>query len=97
MRDDPREGSLGCGFHMFEQIVRRFDGIRAVAQLWNTASRMDGHCLDDLLDACDAPDIGQLRPCKLGLCLSLWFLMHTTLQCITPYLLLAKPLYFTMP
>src|SRR5215211_8375018 len=88
---------LGRGFPMFEQIVRRFDGIWAATQLWNTASRMDSHRLGDLLDACDAPDIGQLRPCKLGLCPSLWFLVHTTLQCITPYLLLAKPLYFTMP
>ena len=77
---------LGCGVLVFEKIVRRFDGIRTVTQLWNTASRMNGHRLGDGLDACDAPDIGQFRSCKLGLCPALWFLMYTNLQCITPYL-----------
>ena len=72
---------LGCGVLVFEKIVRRFDGIRTVTQLWNTASRMNGHRLGDCLDACDAPDICQLRPRKLFFCPSLWFLVHTNLQC----------------
>ena len=60
----PHQGSMsrlnvrGRGFRVFEKIVRRFDGIRAVTQLWDSASRMDGHRLSDRLDACDAPDIG---------------------------------------
>ena len=87
----------GRGVRVFEKIVRRFDGIRAATQLGETPSRMDCHRLCDRLDACDAPDIGQLRACKLGICPSLWVLVYTTLQCITPYLLLAKSLYFTMP
>jgi hypothetical protein len=52
---------------------------------------MDGHRFCDLLDACDPPDIGQFRPCKLFFCPSLWFLAHINLQCITPSLVLGKP------
>src|SRR5215813_7784106 len=88
---------LGCGCLVFKKVVRRFDGIGAATQLGDTTSRMDGHRLCDLLDACDAPDIGQLRSCKMFFCPSLWFLVHTHWQCITPYLSLRKPLYFTMP
>jgi len=58
---------------------------------------MDGHRLSARLDACDAPDIGQLRPCNLFFYPSLGFWVHTNLPCITPYLSLVKPLYFTMP
>src|SRR5262249_8272099 len=88
---------LGYGFLVFEQIVCRFDGIRAAAQLWDTPSRMDGHRLCDLLDTCDASDIAQLRSCKLFFCPFLWFLVHTNLQCITSLFLVEKTLYFTMP
>ena len=82
---------LGGGFLVLKKIVRCFDGLRAVTQRWNTASRMDGHRLSDRLNACDTPDIGQLRPCKLFCCPSLWFLVHTNWQCITPALVLGKP------
>ena len=88
---------LGRGFRVFEKSVRRFDGIGAATQLGNTLSRMDGHRRGYRLDARDAPDICQLRPCKLFFCPSLWFLVYTNLQCITPYLSLTKLLYFTMP
>ena len=83
---------VGGGFLVLKKVVRRFDGIRAVTQLWETASRMDGHRLSKRLDAGAAPDIGSLRSCKRFFCPSLRGVAHTTLPCITPSLSLVTPL-----
>src|SRR5437868_6471958 len=90
---------LRGGFLVFKKIVRRFDGIRAVTELRDTAPRMDGHRLSDGLGACDAPDIGQLCPCKLFFCPSLGGVVHTTLQYHYSFSLVGKTMivYHVLP
>jgi hypothetical protein len=82
---------VGGGCLVLKKIVCRFDGIRAVTQRWESASRRDGHRLSARLDACDAPDIGELRSCKRFFGPSLRGVAYPTLPCITPYLSLVTP------
>src|SRR5215813_1952149 len=93
----PRLNIVGRGFFVFEKIVCGFDGIRAVTQLRNTPSRMNGHRLCDLFNARNTPDVRQLCPCKLFFRPLLWFWVYTNSHCLTPHLSLVKLLYVTMP